>query len=309
MINKFHIGDNLEVMTNIESGSVDLIYIDPPYSTGRDFGHFVDKFESSWVFAHEFIKPRLIEAHRVLKSRGTIVVHVEPAISHYIRIVLDEVFGEGNFINEIVWVSGGNKQSKKKLQRNHDTILVYGKTKNTKFNPIYLPYSEEYNKGLKWDERHQDWFSTSAAHNSQPDVNPRPNLRYEWKGNHRQWYVTKDKMKQLHDEGRLQYSKKTGIPRFKKFLGELKGVQLRDVWTDISSIQNGEKLNYATQKPVKLLERIVQLYSDEGDLVLDFFAGSGTTGRACRNLGRNYILIDISEHGKSLFDFGGIDNA
>lgn len=300
-MNKYLVGDNLDLLKSIDDQSVNMIYIDPPYSTGRDFGDFNDKFSSNWSYANDFMKPRLVEAHRVLMGDGVIVVHVEPAISHHIRFILDEIFGEGNFINEIIWQSGGNKQSKHKLQRNHDTIIVYGKTNNTKFNPIYLPYSDEYISKLRWDEQHQDYYSTSAAHNAQPDVIKRPNLRYEWNGHMKQWYVTKGRMEELHQQGRLKYNK-NGVPRFKKFLKELKGVQLRDVWTDISSIQSGEKLDYATQKPVKLIERLIELYTDEDDLVLDFFAGSGTVGRACERTHRKYILIDINKKGKQVYD-------
>jgi DNA modification methylase len=127
------------------------------------------------------------------------------------------------------------------------------------------------------------------------------NLRYEWQGNTRQWYVCKEKMEELHKDNRLQYNNKN-IPRIKRFLDEMDGIPLRDIWDDIANIQSKEKLKYATQKPVKLLERIVTLYSDEKSLCLDIFAGSGTLGRACKNLNRDYILFDINEDGKKLFE-------
>lgn len=146
----------------------------------------------------------------------------------------------------------------------------------------------------------QKEYVTTAIHNSQPDVNPRLNLRYEWNGHKKQWYTTLEKMQQLHDDNRLQYNSK-GVPRIKRFLDEMDGIPIRDVWNDISNIQNGEKLDYATQKPVKLLERIIKMLTSEGDLVLDPFAGSGTTGRAAINLKRNYILFDISQKGKDEF--------
>ena len=107
-------------------------------------------------------------------------------------------------------------------------------------------------------------------------------------------------MKQLHDENRLEYNKQ-GIPRIKRFLDEMDGIPLRDLWTDINNIQSGEKLQYATQKPVKLLERILQLYTDENDICLDIFAGSGTLGRAAIHLKRKYLLFDINENGKEIF--------
>lgn len=132
-------------------------------------------------------------------------------------------------------------------------------------------------------------------------MNPRPNLRYEWKGNTRQWYVSKEKMKELDDDHRLEYNS-NGIPRIKRFVDEMDGIPIRDTWDDISSIQNGEKVKYATQKPVKLLERIVSLYTKEGDICLDPFAGSGTLGRACLNLKRNFIMYDINPKAKTVFE-------
>ena len=112
--------------------------------------------------------------------------------------------------------------------------------------------------------------------------------------------VSKEKMEALHADNRLQYNKR-GVPRVKRFLEEMDGIPLRDVWTDIKNVQSKEKLKYATQKPVKLLERIVKLYSNEGDICLDIFAGSGTLGRACITSNRKFILFDINEKGKELF--------
>lgn len=299
-INNFYIGDNLELLKSVEDCSVQLVYLDPPYNTGRDFSDFDDKFSSISNYAYEFLQPRFTEIKRILKNDGIIVVHVEPKISHYVRMSLDNVFGFNNFQNEIVWKSGGNKKSMKKLQRFHDTIIVYSKTSKYKYIPMNMPYDEAYRKSnsLKTDERGE--YSTSAAHNSQPDVNPRMNLRYEWNGHTKQWYTEKDRMKRLHDENRLHYSD-SGIPRFKKYLHEMDGLPIRDLWTDIGQIQNGEKLDYATQKPVKLLERIIELYSTDGDLVLDPFGGSGSLGRAAINKNRNYLLFDINQKGKDLF--------
>jgi DNA modification methylase len=105
----------------------------------------------------------------------------------------------------------------------------------------------------------------------------------------------------LHDDDRLEYNEK-GIPRIKRFLEEMEGIPVRDTWDDISSIQNGEKTRYATQKPIRLLDRVLSLYSAEGDTCLDPFAGSGTVGRSCKNLGRNYILFDINSEGREVFE-------
>lgn len=293
----FVVGDNLTLLKTLPKESVDMIYMDPPYNTGRNFHYFDDCYADF----NTFMKERIMECHRVLKKTGNIIIHVEPRISHHIRNICDGVFSETNFRNEIVWHSGGNSKNKHQLARNHDTIIVYGKSHKPQFFPIYKPYDDKYKKGLKTCPHHKKMYSTSAAHNSQPEVNPRPNLCYEWKGQTKQWYVSKEKMKELDDDHRLEYNSR-GIPRIKRFAEEMEGIPIRDTWDDISSIQNGEKVKYATQKPVKLLERIVSLYSKEGDLCLDPFAGSGTLGRACIQLNRRFILYDINPDAKTTFE-------
>ena len=295
--NVFKVGDNLELLRGVADETVNMIYMDPPYNTGRNFYYFADKYADFPLF----MKERIIECHRALVKDGVIVIHVEPRISHHIRVICDAVFGESNFQNEIVWHSGGNAKNKHQLGRNHDTIIVYSKSSKSKFFPLYKPYGEEYMKGTKLCPVHKMHYTTSAAHNSQPEVNPRPNLRYEWNGHTRQWYVSKEKMQSLHDDNRLEYNEK-GVPRIKRFVEEMEGIPVRDTWDDISSIQNGEKTRYATQKPVKLLERIVTLYSAVGDLCMDPFAGSGTLGRACRALGRDYLLFDINPEALEVFE-------
>jgi DNA modification methylase len=299
--NNYYIGDNIVFLNKLKDETIDLIYFDPPYNTGRHFYDFDDKFKNKDEYI-QFIKLRIRECHRVLKNTGTIVIHIEPKISHYFRVMCDEIFGDNNFRNEIVWQTGGNAKNKYKLNRFHDTIIVYSKTNNQIFNPIYFNYDEEYKKksNVKFCNIHQKEYVTTAIYNAQPDVNPRMNLRYMWNGFDKQWYVTKDKMQKLHDENRLEYNK-DGLPRIKRFLDEMEGIPLRDIWCDINNVQSGEKINYATQKPVKLVERIVQLYTNENDICLDIFAGSGTLGRACVNKNRQYILFDINNKGKELF--------
>lgn len=296
-INTYNVGDNMSYLKNLKDKSIDMIYMDPPYNTGRDFHYFQDKFADF----PKFMEDRIIECHRVLTAEGNIIIHVEPRISHYIRVICDKVFGASNFKNEIIWHSGGNAKNKYQLGRNHDTIIVYGKSTKSKFFPLYTPYTDDYKKNLKMCPIHNKLYSTSAAHNSQPEVNPRPNLKYEWQGNLRQWYFSKEKLQELHDNNRLEYNE-NNIPRIKRFADEMEGIPIRDTWDDISSIQNGEKTKYATQKPIKLLERILSLYSAEGNICLDPFAGSGTLGRACKKMKRNYILFDINPEAKEVFD-------
>lgn len=302
MLNKYKIGDSRELLKEVEDNSVDLIYIDPPYCTGRDFYHFDDRFKSSSDYRELLIRPILTECHRVLTDVGNIVVHVEPKISHHIRIVLDDIFGEKRFKNEIVWVSGGNHKSKKQLQRNHDTIIVYQKGVESIYNPEHKEYDKKVVEKAKLCPYRNQKYTTSALVNRQPDVVPRPNLRYEWNGNYLQWHISKEKMQTLHDDNRLEYSSNTGIPRVKKYLDELDGVPVKDVWSDIKQIQGIEKMDYATQKPVALLNRILRMFSNEGSTVLDPCAGSGTVGRSALLTGRNYILFDLNETGKTLFE-------
>lgn len=298
--NIYIVGNNAEVVKQFENESINMIYFDPPYNTGRDFHHFSDRddpdlFKSS-------MKTIVQECHRVLSKKGNIIVHIEPRVSHWFRAILDEVFGEGMFRNEIIWKTGGNAKNKYQLGRQHDVLLVYSKSKKSVFNSLYKEYDDAYKKksNVKLCSIHKKEYVTTALHNSQPDVNPRPNLRYEWNGHEKQWYVTKEKMQHLHENNRLEYNAK-GIPRVKRFLDEMEGVPVTDLWIDISNTQGNEKLDYATQKPIKLLERVLRLYSNEGDIVMDPFAGSGTLGRASLNLNRKYILIDINPHGKEVF--------
>ena len=134
-LNNYYVQDNLISLKNLKKESIDLIYFDPPYNTGRNFFYFNDKFKTKELYL-SFIKERIVECHRILTRQGSIVIHIEPRISHYFRIICDEIFGENNFKNEIVWQTGGNAKNKYKLNRFHDTIIVYSKTKSQKFHPI-----------------------------------------------------------------------------------------------------------------------------------------------------------------------------
>jgi adenine specific DNA methylase Mod len=208
-MNNYIIGDNLEMLSKLkeENVEINLIYFDPPYNTGRDFNDFDDRYKTYRSYREDFIKPRLEIMYNLLSKNGLVIIHVEPSVSHHIRIALDEVFGEKNFRNEIVWKSGGNKKSTKKLMRFHDTIIVYSKNPNFIYNPQSLPYDEIYRKNNTIKEDENGEYTTSAAHNSQPNVVQRPNLRYEWNGHHKQWWWSKDKMEKLHSQNRLEYNK------------------------------------------------------------------------------------------------------
>lgn len=230
------------------------------------------------------------------------MVHVEPKISHHIRFVLDEIFGETNFKNEIVWVSGGNHASTKQLQRNHDVIIVYRKSRHSTYYPEYTPYDTRNINKAPICEVSGKRFTTSAIVNRQPHVVPRPNLRYEWNGHYEQWYVSKQKMQALHDSGQLYYSDPKGVPRIKKYIEDMRGIPIKDVWNDIKQIQGYEKLDYATQKPILLLNRIIKMFSHPDSIVLDPCAGSGTVGRSAITTNRKYILFDINPKAKQEFE-------
>jgi len=249
-----------------------------------------------------FLKPRLELIHRKLKDDANFVIHIDSIASHYVKVCLDSIFGIKNFRNELILTTSNMKQVKTKLMRSHDVILIYSKNKNNiKYNQQYTPYEEPLDGKSKGKTDKRGEYITSAAKNSQPNVIVRPNLRYEWNGHQSQWWISKEKMQKLHDEDRLEYNK-NGIPRIKRYFHEMNGIPFKDVWTDISSIQGNEKLDYATQKPIKLLERLLDIYTNENDICLDIFAGSGTLGRACLNKNRKYVLIDINDKGKQIFE-------
>ncbi len=238
---------------------------------------------------------RLIELHRVLKSAGSLYLHCDPTASHYLKTLLDAIFGPVFYVNEIIWERTNTKSHAfTRFSSSHDTILVYSKTAERTWNPSYKPHDESYIKShySNVEEGTGRHYTLGDCLNPNPD---RPNLTYEWKGVTRVWRWTKDKMQNYHDEGRLVYTK-SGMPRFKRYLDEMSGTPISDVWTDIFPInsQAQERLGYPTQKPLALLERIVSASSNEGDLVLDPFCGCGTTVHAAQKLNRNWIGIDVT---------------
>lgn len=261
MENKIICGDCLEEMKNINSNSVDLVYIDPPFFTQREHSQKTRdnskefKFSDKWENLEEylsFIKNILIESKRVLKNTGSLFLHCDKTASHRLRCLLDEIFGADNFANEIIWSYKRWSNGKKGLLNSHQTIFFYGKTKEFKFKRIYGDYSPTTNIDQILQERARD-------------INGKSQYK-------------KDK------EGNI-------------ILGREKiGVPLTDVW-DIPFLnpKANERAGYPTQKPLLLLERIITLCSDEGDIVLDPVCGSGTTLVASKLLNRNYIGIDTSK--------------
>jgi site-specific DNA-methyltransferase (adenine-specific) len=244
---------------------------------------------------------RLLELHRVLKPTGSLYLHCDPTASHYLKILLDAVFGPTNFGNELIW----KRQNAKGLAftrfaRNHDVILRYTKTENWCWNAQYTEHDPEYVRHF-YKYKDEDGRIYRLADLTNPNKN-RPNLTYEFLGVTRVWRWTKERMKAAYEQGLIVQAKPGGVPALKRYLDEQEGTPVDDTWTDIMPVQAQaqERLHYPTQKPVALLERIISASSNEGDLVLDPFCGCGTTVHAAQKLNRRWIGIDITHLAVSL---------
>ena len=248
---------------------------------------------------------RTIELHRVLKPTGSIYLHCDPTASHYLKLLLDAVFGNRNFRNEIVWKRYGAHndvgQGSTRFGRVHDTILLYGKSESVVWNQGFVPLDDSYIQTTYRfiEEETGRQFTTTPL--TGPGGAEKGNPVYEWNGHTRAWRYSRETMQQLDAEGRLYYSR-TGYPRRKLFLEESRGVPVQDMWYDINSLSgsNAERLGYPTQKPEALLERIINASSNEGDVVLDPFCGCGTAVVAAERLNRQWIGIDVTHLAISL---------
>jgi site-specific DNA-methyltransferase (adenine-specific) len=244
---------------------------------------------------------RLIELHRVLKSTGSIYLHCDPTASHYLKIVLDSVFGPENYQNEIIWKRktgrGDTGGTSKKFGTMTDIILFFAKSEDSLFNTIYKANDPDYIESFfKFvDESGRRYASDNLASPS-----PRPNLTYDYKGYSpppNGWAISREKMEDWDKEGKLLFPKtKSGRIRRKRYLDEHPGETVQNLWDDIGPIsaQSAERLGYPTQKPLSLLERIIHASSNEGDMVLDPFCGCGTAIAAAQKLNRKWIGIDVT---------------
>ncbi len=244
---------------------------------------------------------RLIELRRVLKPTGSIYLHCDPTASHYLKILMDMIFGAKYFRNEIIWKRktgrGDTGGTSKRFGVMTDILLFYGKTENTVFNTVFKDNNPDYVESFfKFVDEHGRRYASDNL--SSPS--PRPNLTYEYKGYKppaNGWAISKEKMEQWDKEGRLIFPKdKNGRIRRKRFLDEHPGETVQNIWDDIGPIgaAAAERLGYQTQKPEALLERIIQASSNPGALVLDPFCGCGTAVVAAQKLGRRWIGIDIT---------------
>ncbi|HGE5981019.1 TPA: DNA methyltransferase [Vibrio cholerae] len=294
-INKIFWGDNLQVMSHLLKefrGKIDLIYIDPPFDSKADYKKSIklkgnNILGDSSVFEEkqytdiwsnddylQFVYERVILIRELLNESGSVYVHCDFRKVHHIRLILDEVFGSDNFVNQIVWRRRTNtiKGTSSKFSTNTDYLLFYSKSSNFKFNVQYEPYGDGYEERFKYE----DEFG-----------------KYRWQV---MATYSKERYESLLNEGKLRHSSGAKYPEFKQYLHELKGRPVQDIWTDINMINamGDERSGYPTQKPETLLERVISASSFEGDLVFDCFMGSGTTQVVANKLGRRFIGADIN---------------
>lgn len=252
---------------------------------------------------------RLLELHRVLKEPGTIYLHCDSTASHYLKIVMDAIFNIRNFQNEISWKRTTTKsdfrQGAKNWPRIRDVLLHYAKDveRQAVFHQPFTAYSEEY-IASKYHHQDTDGRKYMLDKLTAPGMGSRGHPQYEFMGVNRYWTYNRKKMEQLALEGRIIQPSLGAVPRYKRYLDEVKGIAIGDTWDDISAINSmaQERLGYPTQKPIALLERIIQASSNEGDIVLDPFCGSGTTIHAAQKIRRQWIGIDISPVAISLIE-------
>ena len=238
---------------------------------------------------------RLLELHRVLKPTGSLYLHCDPVASHYLKLVLDAVFGRGSILNEIIWQRTNAKGlATRRFARNHDVILSYHKSDEWTWNSHFLVHDEDYtDKFYRHKGADGRRFGLDNLLNPNKD---RPNLTYEFLGVTRVWRWTRERMQRAYEAGLVVQSTPGTVPRLKRYLDEQEGTPIGDIWSDIRPIQSGsrEALGYPTQKPLALLDRILSASSNPGDLVLDPFCGCGTTVHAAEKLERRWIGIDVT---------------
>jgi site-specific DNA-methyltransferase (adenine-specific) len=243
---------------------------------------------------------RLVELHRVLKSTGSLYLHCDPTASHYLKIILDTIFGADQFRNEIIWKRTSAHSDTRQgnvvhMGRVHDVILFYTKTNEAKRNEIYQPYSQEYIDSF-YRYKDPDGRRYRLDNIAGPGGAAKGNPQYEFLGVTRYWRYSKERMQELYEQGRIIQTKPGNVPAYKRYLDEMPGIPLQDTWTDILPVQSQSKelLGYPTQKPLALLERIIQTSSNEDSWILDPFCGCGTAIAAAQKLNRKWIGIDIT---------------
>ena len=312
---------------------VDLVYIDPPFASGADYAKQVyirrnpkvaeaiaqaeqeldieelKSFEEkmygdvwdkekylSWMYEN------LMAIKSVMSEKASIYVHLDWHIGHYVKILMDEIFGEDNFRNEIIWqranAHSDSKQGAVHFGRMHDVIFYYALSDDSPFNMQYTPYDEayinQYYKSIEPETGRRYWLDNLQGPGGASKGNP----YYEVMGISRYWRYSQERMNSLIAEGRIIQTSPGTVPKYKRYLDEMPGQPVQDMWMDVKSLGGlgsivDERTDYSTQKPIALLERIVSASSDSGMLVADFFGGSGVTAAVAHKLGRRFIHCDI----------------
>mgnify|MGYP001161742030 FL=1 len=302
---------------------VDLVYIDPPFASGADYAKKIyirrnplvqkaiaeaeQQLDNSDMLAFEekmygdiwdkerylnWMYENLMAIKAVMSDTASIYVHLDYHIGHYVKILMDEIFGEENFRNEIIWKRSTAHSDSEYYGNNFDMIFFYTKSSTSVFNTVYQDYEDEYlarfsqsdSDGRKWDSGN---LTAKGLQGGGYD--------YEYKGCRSLWRMPLETMKRLDAEGRLHFTKNGGI-RSKVYMDELPGMPAQALWTNINPVnsQADERVDYSTQKPESLLERIIKASSNEGMLVADFFGGSGVTAAVAHKLGRRFIHNDVN---------------
>lgn len=318
--NKIFWGDNLQVMSHMLKafrGKIDLIYIDPPFDSGADYrrkvvikgtaasagyaGFEEKQYGDIWNNDEylQFMYERLAILRELLTSKGTVYLHCDHRRGHHLKCILDEVFGSENFLTTITWkrstAHSDSKQGRLAYGDISDVIHVYSKTSDFKFNTQYVPYTQEYmDKYYRYrdEEGRRYWLDNLQAPGGAAKGNP----YYEVMGVSRFWRYSREKMARLIEAGRVIQTAPGRVPQFKRYLDEMPGVPLQNIWDDINRINpvGNERLGYPTQKPEELLRRIIEVSSNPGEIVFDCFMGSGTTQAAALKSGRRFIGADIN---------------
>jgi len=244
--------------------------------------------------------PRLVELHRVLKLTGSLYLHCDPTMSHYLKVLLDSIFSAERFVNEIIWKRTSSHSSAKKYAPVHDVILYYGRSASSVWNGPRTDYDQAYlDKYYRFDDGDGRlyWRADLCAAGTRNGSSGQPWRGFAPAAKGMHWKFTTDRLDELDAEGRIYWATGgSGWPQYKRYREELKGLAVGDIWDDIDRLnpQAAERLGYPTQKPIRILERIIQASSQPGDVVLDPFCGCGTTIDAAQKLGRSWIGIDIT---------------
>jgi DNA modification methylase len=316
--NKLVVGDNLQVLKTLlemknrgelknadGSNGARLCYIDPPFATRQEFqgarGQRAYRDRIAGAEFVEFLRRRLVFIRELLSEDGGLYVHLDTRKAHYIKVLLDEIFGEHNFRAEIVWQRTSAHPSAGNYGRIHETILFYSRSTLYKWNVQHQPYDDYYLDQFytHYDADGRRWRRSDLT---APEIR-RGDSGRPWRGidpskKGRHWGVPRAELDRLDADGRIHWPEKAdGVPQLKRYADEQPGVTLQDIWTDIKPMHNlsAERVGYPTQKPLELLERIIQASTDDGDLVLDCFSGSGTTAVAAEKLGRRWIANDAGK--------------